>query len=249
MFNEEYENYYEPSEADLILLEYQEKVKSALLKSVKSDIESIKSENERLKEENKKLKDKKNEIERRQRELKYKEDNLKREVEKEFYESNIGETLKRYIENCELWFADSVSYQKEKCNLCDENRQLSALYPNGKNTTTSCDCANFYSIYEPCATIERTIRFYKKNSDYSSERKFYLTSEYIPSKKSSNYDFPYSEFKICHIVDEFNDNVKEIYEGLHYGEKLGFKIKKDCQQFCDWLNEKCNKGLSKTRSK
>lgn len=55
MFDEEYENYYEPSPADEILLEYQQKMKDALLESVKYEIDSMKNNDVRLREENNKL--------------------------------------------------------------------------------------------------------------------------------------------------------------------------------------------------
>lgn len=241
MYYDDEELYFEPSQTDEILIEYQTKMKEILLDNIKSEIENIKNENARLKEENKKLKDKQNEIDRKERDLKYKEDILKREVEKEFYDSNIGETLKRYIEDCELWFADPTRYQKEKCNLCDKNRKLVARYPNGKKIASDCDCAKFYTKYKPCKTEEQVIKFYKKNSNYSSERRFYFAKSYTPSKNSSYYDDAYSEFKIKHIIDEFNDGIKEIYKDLHYGEKLGFRNIDECQKFCDWLNENIEK--------
>jgi regulator of replication initiation timing len=229
--------YYEPSEADIILSEYQNKMKEILLDSIKADFERISSENIRLSAENQKLKDKENEVDRKARELKYKEDNLKREVENEFYKTNIGNILERYIEDCELWFADKKQYRKKKCNLCNKDRKLIAEFPNGKKSESDCDCAKYYYKYKPYMTTEQTIKIYKRNSNYSSERRFYFTKSYIPSKNSYSYDDSYSEFKIGHVVDVFDDNTKKIYEDLRYGEKLGFRNKDECQKFCNWLNE------------
>jgi hypothetical protein len=206
---------------------------------VRSEIESIKNENERLKTENKILKDKENKINAKERDLKYKEDNLKREVEKEFYESNIGETLKRYIDDCELWFADEGYIQKEKCNLCNKERKLIAEFPNGKTTKIDCECAKLIRMFTPCLTTEEIIKFSKKNSRYASDRVFYLTRSYSPSEESNYYnESHYNEFRIGHIVDHFNDETKELLKSLEYGQKLGFRVKEECQKYCDWLNKR-----------
>jgi regulator of replication initiation timing len=231
------EPYYEPSVADEILIEFQQKMKDVLLESIKSEIKSIAEENSTLRAENKKLKEKQHEVDRRERDLKYKEDNLKREVEKEFYQSNIGDTLKQYIEDCEIWFADVERYQNKKCDLCNEERELIVKFPNGKITKTDCDCAKFLSKYIPALSTISLIEFGKRNSRYSSERKFYLSRSYSPPENRLDYDYEYQEFKIYHVVDEFNENTIELHENKKYSERLGFRSKEECQKYCDWLNQ------------
>ena len=232
------EHYYEPSIADEILLEFQQKMKNALLENVKLDIQNTKEENARLKEENKKQKQRENDISNKERDLKYKEENLKREVTNEFYQSNIGDTLKQYIEESEIWFADVERYQNEKCNLCDEERKLVAEYPNGKIIKTNCDCAKILSKYVPGLSEIKLIKFSKRDSRYSSERKFYLSRSYspIPSRRS-DYD-DYQEFKIYHVINEFDESIIKLHKNKEYSERLGFRSKEECQKYCNWLNNK-----------
>lgn len=232
--------YYEPTIADEILIEYQQKMKEALLESIKLEIENMKNENEKLKEENKKLRLKSIEIDNKERDLKYKEENIKKEVTEEFYKSNIGDTLKQYMENCELWFAGDERYQNEKCELCNENRELVAKFPNGEFAKIKCACSNFFSRYIPALSEITLIKFSKKDSKYTSDRKFYLDKTYSARRDRSyyNYDHDYQEFNIYHIIDEFNEGIVELHENKSYSEKLGFKNKEECQKYCDWLNSK-----------
>ena len=230
--------YYEPTLADEILIEYQQKMKDALLDSVKSQIENIKDENVRLKEENGNYKQRERDIINKENDLKYKEENLKREVTNEFYQSNIGDTLKQYVEECEVWFADINRYQNEKCNLCNEERKLVANFPNGEIIKTACACAKMLSKYVPAISTTTMIKFSKRDSRYSSERIFYFSRSYSPNNDRNSYDYDYQEFNIYHVVDEFNESIIELHKNKSDGERLGFKSKEECQKYCDWLNKK-----------
>ncbi len=242
MYYEEEYPYYEPTIADEIMMEYQQKMKDALLENIKFQIEQTKEENIRLKQQNEDYKKREHNITAKERDLKYKEDNLKREVTNEFYKTNIGDTLKQYLEDSEVWIADNEYYQKKKCNLCNEDRELVASFPNGKTTTTACACAKSLSRYVPNSSIMSMIKFVKNDSRYYSDRKFYLSKSYSPPKKNYSYDYDYQEFKIINIVDEFNENTIKLHEDKGYGERLGFRSKEECQKYCDWLNKKKKEG-------
>jgi len=232
-----YEGYYEPSEVDQLVEEFKDKIREHLLQNIREEIEQLNKENTELKIKNEEYKKRESEINAKERDLKYKEDNLKREVEKEFYESNIGDTLKDYIEKSEVWFADSKGFRQDKCSLCNGKRKLVANFPNGKTTETSCDCSNLIHKFVPEASELSLIKFNKRDSRYQSERKFYISKTYIPSKDSSHRDdYSYNEFKLCQIVNEFNEDSKGLHETKEYGTKIGFKSKEECQKYCDWLN-------------
>ena len=72
--------YYEPTLADEIMFEYQQKMKDALLESVKFQIENIKQENIDLKEENKTLLNKQHQVAIKERELLEKEKNIRKAI-------------------------------------------------------------------------------------------------------------------------------------------------------------------------
>ena len=234
---DDYEGYYEPSEVDQLVEEFKDKIREHLLPNIREEIERLNKLNFELKQKNEKYKKRESEINAKERDLKYKEENLKREVEKEFYESNIGDTLKDYIEKSEVYFADSKGLRQDKCSLCNGKRKLVANFPNGKTTETNCDCSNLIHKFVPEASELSLIKFNKRDSRYQSERKFYISKTYIPSKESSyRDDYSYNEFKLCQIANEFNEDIKELHETKEYGTKIGFKSKEECQKYCDWLN-------------
>lgn len=77
MYYEEEYPYYEPTVADEIMIEYQQKMKDALLESVKFEIEQIKNNDVRLQEENNKLR---NEIRQLKDEIKLSNDKCKNSI-------------------------------------------------------------------------------------------------------------------------------------------------------------------------
>lgn len=235
MYDDDFEDYYEPSEVDQLVEEFRDKVREHLLPNIREEIERLNKENEKLRNKNEEYRKRESEINSKERDLKYKEDNLKREVEREFYEINIGDTLKQYIEDCEIWFANTENYQNQKCNLCNSKRELVANFPDGKTTKKECSCAKIFSKYVPDLSTITLIKFYKRNSRYPSDRKFYLSRTYSPPPNSRD-DYSYQEFKIYHVIDVFNESIIELHKNKPYGEKLGFKIKEECQKYCDWLN-------------
>jgi len=241
MYDNEFENYYEQSEVDQLVEEFKDKCREHLLPNIREEIEQLNKENTELRIKNEEYKKRESEINNKERDLKYKGENLKREVEKEFYESNIGDTLKDYIEKSEVWFADSKGFRQDKCSLCNGKRKLVANFPNGKTTETNCDCSNLIHKFVPEASELSLIKFNKRDSRYQSERKFYISKTYIPSKDSSyRDDYSYNEFKLCQIVDEFNEDIKLLHEEKEYNTKIGFIIKEECKKYCDWLNSTKN---------
>jgi len=234
---DEFEDYYEPSEVDQLVEEFKDKVRDHLLPNIREEIERLNKENNDLRNKNEEYRKRESEINNKERDLKYKSENLKREAEREFYQSNIGDTLKDYINKAEVWFADSKGFEQEKCSLCNDKRKLVAEFPGGKTTEISCDCSRVIHKYVPEISELTTIKFSKRDSQYQSEREFYLWKSYVPSKNSSHYnDHSYNDFKLCQIVDEFNDSTKELHEDKKYDTKIGFKTKEECQKYCDWLN-------------
>ena len=234
---DEFENYYEPSEVDQLVEEFKDKCREHLLPNIRQEIEQLNKENIELRIKNEEYKKRESEINNKERDLKYKEDNLKREVEKEFYQSNIGDVLKDYIDKAAVWFADYKGFRQDKCSLCNDNRKLVASFPNGKTTKTNCDCSNLVHRFVPETSELSLIKFSKKDGQYQSDRKFYISKTYIPSKDSRyRDDYNYNEFRLCHIVNEFNDDVKKLHEDKEYNTKIGFTSKEECQKYCDWLS-------------
>ena len=233
------EDFYEPSEGELFFNEMKEKFREILLEDVNSELSRLTKENAELRKTVKEYNDKKMELFRRERDIQYKEDNLRRDVEKEFYNKTMEEVFEHLLEDSEVWYAEHIPHEKPKCNLCNEERKLIATYPNGEIVKKQCDCASPIYVYEPIISVNKQIKFHKAYKPrYSDHKKCYFTKNYRPNKDYAEAYDCYSEFRIENIFDEFNDDVKEYHETKRYGEKVAFRNKEACQKYCDWLNEK-----------
>lgn len=219
--------------------EMKEKFREILREDVNSELSRLTKENAELRKTVKEYNDKKMELSRRERDIQYKEDNLRRDVEKEFYNKTMEEVFEHLLEDSEVWYAEHIPHEKPKCNLCNEERELIATYPNGEIVKKQCDCARPIYVYEPMISVNKQIKFHKAYKPrYSDHKKCYFTKNYRPNKDYAEAYDCYSEFRIENIFDEFNDDVKEYHETKRYGEKVAFRNKEACQKYCDWLNEK-----------
>ena len=231
----DFDDYYDPSEGELFFDEMKEKFRGILREDVNSELSRLTKENAELRKIVKEYNDKKMELTRRERDIQYKEDNLKRDVEREFYNRTMDEVFEHLLEDSEVWYAERVPHEKPKCDLCNEEREMIATYPNGEVVKKQCDCAKPTYVYEPVISVNKQIKFHK--SYKYSDKKCYFTKNYKPNKDYAEaYDYD-CEFRIEKIYDEFNDEVKEYHKAKRYGEKIAFRNKEACQNYCDWLNE------------
>ena len=233
----DFDDYYEPSEGELFFDEMKEKFRETLEADIDSQLGKLTRENAELRKTIKEYNDKKIELARREREVQYKEDNLLRDVEREFYRKTMDEVFEHLLEDSEVWCAEHIPHDKPKCDLCDEERQMVATYPNGEVAKKQCECAKPTYVYEPVISVNRQIKFHKAFKPRNSENKrVYFTKKYSPNKDYADaYDY-YSEFRIENIYDEFNEDVKIYHEAKSYGTKIAFRNKEACQKYCDWLN-------------
>ena len=195
----DFDDYYDPSEGELFFDEMKEKFREILREDVNSELSRLTKENTELRKIVKEYNDKKMELTRRERDIQYKEDNLKRDVEREFYNRTMDEVFEHLLEDSEVWYAERVPHEKPKCDLCNEEREMIATYPNGEVVKKQCDCAKPTYVYEPVISVNKQIKFHK--SYKYSDKKCYFTKNYKPNKDYAEaYDY-YCEFRIEKIYD------------------------------------------------
>ena len=233
------EPYWEPSEADVLFDSIKSQLIDAAKSSIKSDMEALKSRNEYLEKRNKELEEKAYEVANKERNLEYKANNLRREVEREFYQTAIEDMFKNVLEEATLWFADNKPHERPKCDKCDANRHWVMTWPNGEESTKLCDCARPAYWYEPQETYISTLRYKVRDSNYQSERYYRLDKSYQHTGTGRYYDdYSYNDFGIQFVYDNFCDDVIKKHEELGYGKYIGFKTEEECQKYCDWLNSR-----------
>lgn len=228
--------YYEPSELDMLMEDYVEKMKSILLGTVQQEIETLKKENTKLREKGKDFEDRERQISYKERDLNNKADNLKREVENEFYNKTVAENLEKVLDNIDVYYAGVESRQDKKCNLCNDNRELIATFADGTEQHKRCDCAKEYNYYIPMASTNKVLKIKQRNGNYNYPRRFVFESSY-KSNTRDDYDYSYDNFKLTYFFDKFGEDVKETHKNKGYNEKLAFYNEKACQEYCDWLNK------------
>jgi hypothetical protein len=216
MFEEE--QYYEPSLADEIIVEFQEKMKSVLLGSVKFEIENIKEENKNLKKQNEKLQNQVNQIKQKEIELEHLKSNLKAEVRRE--------RLSKLMEDFQvvMYKIDDITEKIPKCNKCDKNRKIKFESPSGKQMEEYCTCNRGKAVYIPKEHICTEFRVDREDNA--------MLMWYEENHESDHDWYGYNNSNLCKTV--YKDGMD--YKNLNRYDTY-FKTKQDCQKYCDWLNK------------
>ena len=223
-FDDEDERYYEPSLTDEILAEFSEKMKGALLDSVKADIETLKRTNEALKTENKQLQENRDKVNALELSVKYEKENLMRTVRRE----RLGEIMKDF--QIVMYKVDNEGKKTPKCNKCDKDRKISFESPTGKKLTESCKCDKNINYYVPetyeCSEF-RMDRYKNKILMWYKQKEYDRDNDYYSRTSSDMAE---------HI---YNETMK--YEDLN-SYSTYFRSEEECQKYCDWLNSNKKKG-------
>ena len=219
MHDYEEELCYEPSLADGIMLEYQQKMKDVLLRSIKQDIEGIKSENERLKEKNEKLQELVYGIQQRENSLEIEKSQFQRKLRRERLSELMGdfEVL--------MYQADGGSVKIPKCGNCNENRKIEFISPLGRKTTEPCTCNVRKTVY----AVREYILTEFKISDHKD-----MMAMWYKIKEDSRHDYA-SHNRTIYAEMIYSEDMK--FEDIG-SQDVFFKSKDDCQKYCDWLNSK-----------
>ena len=221
------EMYYEPSVADKIFDEAKDKLKEQIKESIKNEIIELKKENERLKNENEELKEKIKDIDYREQELKYEKERLKNNFENKLLRSKFSEIFKDLEENMYYYQIEKTFEYKNKCNKCDENRNIHFNAPNGEEMTYSCDCNKYKVVYKPKKCKLTKIFMTKDKYDKSKLFNFRASYDYY-----SDYDERNVSIYPEEIITEFKE---DLIEEVKY--KQLFSTKEVCEKYCNELNK------------
>lgn len=229
MYYEEEYPYYEPTIADEIFIEYQQKMKDALLESVRQEIEQIKKENGSLKVSNKVLRDQISGISQREKQLEIDKQNLERQVRRE----RLSSLMKDF--EIVMYRVDTIYPLPPKCDKCNEKRQIEFKSPSGKDMTEYCSCNTGKIFYAPQEYICKEFRVDRNDG---AMRMWY--------KENHEKDYDWYGY-------EGSDLAKVVYkDGMNYEDldrDIFFKSIEECQKYCNWLNENSDKTFSMTSSK
>ena len=116
--------------------------------------------------------------------------------------------------------------QKAKCDLCDKNRKLIAIFPDGGIVTKECKCNEPKYIYKP--------------ESYNYLKTYYHSNIDKVSVIYENTKFTTLSLSLMDV--EFYNNKISFDEYATDYSKIAFLDYTDCLNFCKYMNDKNNKG-------
>lgn len=218
----EYEDFYdeEYDYFDSTITELKEQLKKQVKQEIQDKITALEKENAELKQvkENwakikQEYESKINEIE---REKQYILDNAKREI--------YNATLKDLFDNCDyfqkLYKVDYKTEEQEKCDKCDENRELTIEDCYGRKHKVSCKCKNKTKLYYSEENLDTCIYIQK-----DKERDNF----YFEFRENCSYDYGHKINKE-NVLEKFNKNKVKGYYNTY------FTTLEEAQKYADYLN-------------
>ena len=210
---------YEPSLADEIKTEAADKLFAAVDASVRQRFDKIELDNKSLEKRNKQLLEELSEYKSKESDIEAREKELSRKAKRMSLKEIMGQ---RKI----MMYAARTEYKvKEKCSRCDDNRKLVFISPRGFKMKETCECGENIQFFAPSKQIAYEMADGKESLRmwYSpvSGDKSYSSGVFVPDENV--------------FVGELDD-----YSNLNKCNSY-FVFKKDCQEYCDWLNMQDNK--------
>ena len=226
----DYEDYYgEPSEFEQQIDEFKDSLFNAVKQEHQDKMEQLAKENNELQEVKKNWKSLESEYKSKIREL----ENEKTKLELNAKRMRLEELFEGEF-NTILYSPDDICVYTCKCNKCDNDRKINFLSPLGKEMKEDCECGKAYRKYtvKPYYCSEFRVNrhkkdgempllmWYKRYRDYDSDYDGYTYDDSDLVKKIYSPDMDYETI--------FNDYKYSIY----------FRNEDDCQNYCEWLNDK-----------
>lgn len=117
----------------------------------------------------------------------------------------------------------SYEYIYDKCDKCDDDRNIHFKSPSGKDCTEPCHCAEKRYIYKPV----QGFLFRVEQSDYYSDRDTPIKNtvfHYIENTIKSDADSHMFTYHICYNGEPFDKLLGSVY----------FTNLEDCERYCKY---------------
>ena len=232
-----YEDDYwaEPSEFERQIEEFKDTLRNAVRDEIKEKIESLEKELAELKE----FRDEKNkfirEYEAKIREVQREASatiRAAKESEEKWKKARLYQLLGDYL--TVGWKVGSSWEYGEKCDKCDDNRQIHFASPQGKEYKEDCQCAKKYYKYFPKEATLSRICVRKKNFNWNDKGETDFYNRYYTVTDDDDYDRYEISSDIYTSSDIDYEKVND-YRAIFLNEE-------DCKKYCDWKTEQ---GLKK----
>lgn len=213
--------YYEPSQYDIMIDELKHELKKSVKQEHQDKMEALQKENKELQAVKKRMNEMESEHRRKVAELEQAKSSVVYDVRRE----RLNELLKSL--GHELFRVSSPrNVYGDKCDKCDDDRQISFNSPSGKPLKEDCACkANRYSFFEPKSYLSVEVNLKNHNVWY---KPYNVEDGYIVIDNEWSSDSP----KFIYSGEPYEEMRK-----IKYYTHIYFESETAAKDFCDWLNE------------
>lgn len=205
--------YTEPCEFDVEIESFKEALSKAIQQKFLDEMDELREENTSLRE----FRDNKARYERELRAIKDEYQRKMQDAERQAHSKKLKDLLSTFAV---VGYRAKPEYKKRpKCGQCDDNRKIHFVSPMGRKMTEDCSCAKSICTYSPKEV--RLLKFYAGKE---------ISDTYFEQTEDRDYD-------IYSLNAQIYDKNRKPFEDINYYSTV-FLQEDDCQQFCDWLNER-----------
>ena len=227
----DYDDYWgEPSEFEQQVEEFKDALRNSVRDEIKEKIASLEkqlAELEEFKNDKQKIVQ---EYEAKIKEVKREADaqiRIAKESEEKFKKARLHQLLGDYL--MIGWKAGYTREYGEKCDKCDDNRQIHFFSPQGKKYTEECSCARCYYRYYPQEVTLAKIYVRKKNFSYDDKGKCDFYNRYYRVEDKDDCDI-YETSSEVYTSSDFDYDKANPYRAVFLNEE-------DCRKYCEWRTE------------
>ena len=207
-----YEDFYEPSENDIVMSEIGDILKKMVRKEIMDELEKLRKENAELQE----FKRNKEKYDRELSAAKYDYERKLNDAECNIKKARIHDLLGDYL--TVGYMVSTNNKRKPKCNKCDEDRRIQYTTPRGKVVYEFCECSEYDFFYE-VKEVELIRLRISKDCCWSNKEhlhRYYRHARDTYDDKEDYHDYDY----VTHIYDgESFEDIKKSYYNMVFLDK------------------------------
>ncbi len=217
-YDEEYDYF------DSTIVELKEQLKKEVKQDIQDKIKNLEEENKELRDVKENWKTLKQEYKNKINEAEIEKQDILDNAKREIYNA----TLKDLFENCDyfkkLYKVDYKTEKREKCDKCDEDRNLTLIDCYGRKHKVTCECYKSKKIYYAEENSETAI-YIQKNKERDNFK--------FEFKNQESYTYG-SKIDRENVLEKFDKNK---VDGHLYWDVYFTKLE-EAQKYADYLNSK-----------
>lgn len=215
-YDEEYDYF------DSTIVELKEQLKKEVKQDIQDRIKNLEEENKELRDVKENWKTLKQEYKNKINEAEIEKQDILDNAKREIYNA----TLKDLFENCDyfkkIYKVDYKTEKREKCDKCDEDRNLTLIDCYGRKHKVTCECYKSKKIYYAEENSETGIYIQKNKGRDNFKFEF---------KNQASYTYGY-KIDRENVLEKFDKGKVKDYWNTY------FTTLEEAQKYADYLNSK-----------